>query len=237
MHYIFSVEGNIGSGKSTLVKMLKEHLKKIKNTEVIYLPEPVAEWESIKDSDGKNAIEKYYENPDKYAFSFQMMAYISRIHQLRETLQTNNNVIIICERSVFTDKEIFAKMLHDDGKIGDIEYNIYCKWFYEFVKDIPVGGLIYVKTNPEICERRVIKRNRKGETIPLVYLQNCHKYHEDWLNNESLPVLKLDGDNDFIDKLPDTWLETINIFVNSLSPRIVEIPVPEVMDMINAVYC
>jgi len=125
MHYIFSVEGNIGSGKSTLVKMLKEHLKKIKNTEVIYLPEPVAEWESIKDSDGKNAIEKYYENPDKYAFSFQMMAYISRIHQLRETLQTNNNVIIICERSVFTDKEIFAKMLHDDGKIGEIEYNIY----------------------------------------------------------------------------------------------------------------
>tara|TARA_Y100001936_G_scaffold251503_1_gene307723 strand:- start:1876 stop:2589 length:714 start_codon:yes stop_codon:yes gene_type:complete len=237
MHYIFSVEGNIGSGKSTLVKMLKEHLKKIKNTEVIYLPEPVAEWESIKDSDGKNAIEKYYENPDKYAFSFQMMAYISRIHQLRETLHTNNNVIIICERSVFTDKEIFAKMLHDDGKIGEIEYNIYCKWFYEFVKDIPVGGLIYVKTNPEICERRVIKRNRKGETIPLVYLQNCHKYHEDWLNNESLPVLKLDGDNDFIDKLPDTWLETINIFVNSLSPRIVEIPVPEVMDMINAVYC
>ena len=237
MHYIFSVEGNIGSGKSTLVKMLKEHLKKIKNTEVIYLPEPVAEWESIKDSDGKNAIEKYYENPDKYAFSFQMMAYISRIHQLRETLHTNNNVIIICERSVFTDKEIFAKMLHDDGKIGEIEYNIYCKWFYEFVKDIPVGGLIYVKTNPEICERRVIKRNRKGETIPLEYLQNCHKYHEDWLNNESLPVLKLDGDNDFIDKLPDTWLETINIFVNSLSPRIVEVPVPEVMDMINAVYC
>lgn len=237
MHYIFSVEGNIGSGKSTLVKMLKEHLKKIKNTEVIYLPEPVAEWESIKDSDGKNAIEKYYENPDKYAFSFQMMAYISRIHQLRETLQTNNNVIIICERSVFTDKEIFAKMLHDDGKIGEIEYNIYCKWFYEFVKDIPVGGLIYVKTNPEICERRVIKRNRKGETIPLEYLQNCHKYHEDWLNNESLPVLKLDGNNDFIDKLPDTWLETINIFVNSLSPRIVEVPIPEVMDMINAVYC
>ena len=237
MHYIFSVEGNIGSGKSTLVKMLKEHLKKIKNTEVIYLPEPVAEWESIKDSDGKNAIEKYYENPDKYAFSFQMMAYISRIHQLRETLQTNNNVIIICERSVFTDKEIFAKMLHDDGKIGEIEYNIYCKWFYEFVKDIPVGGLIYVKTNPEICEQRVIKRNRKGETIPLEYLQNCHKYHEDWLSNESLPVLKLDGNNDFIDKLPDTWLKTINVFVDSLSPKILVVPPPEIKAMIDAVYC
>ena len=217
MHYIFSVEGNIGSGKSTLVKMLKETLKTIDNTDVIYLPEPVSVWESIKAKDGKNAIEKYYENPEKYAFSFQMMAYISRIHQLRETLKTKDNVIIISERSVFTDKEIFAKMLHDDGKIEDIEFNIYCKWFYEFVKDIPVGGLIYVKTEPKICEKRVIIRNRKGETIPLSYLQNCHKYHEDWLNNEDLPVLTLNGNNDFIDCLPSKWLELIETFVNKLS--------------------
>jgi len=220
MNYLFSIEGNIGSGKSTLVKMLKNQLKTIKNTKVIYLPEPVEVWESIKDKDGKNAIEKYYENPDKYAFPFQMMAYISRIHQLRETLKTNDNVIIICERSVFTDKEIFAKMLHDDQKIGDIEYNIYCKWFYEFVKDIPVGGLIYVKTDPKNCQNRVIKRKRKGEIIPLSYLQNCHKYHEDWLNNENLPILKLNGNTDFIDKLPDNWLSSINIFVDSLSPAL-----------------
>ena len=220
MHYIFSIEGNIGSGKSTIINMLKnklKNIKNIKNTSVIYLPEPVEVWESIKDSDGKNAIEKYYENPDKYAFAFQMMAYISRIHQLRETLKKTDNVIIICERSVFTDKEIFAKMLHDDKKIGNIEYNIYCKWFYEFVKDIPVKGLIYVKTDPEICEGRVIKRKRKGEMIPLSYLQNCHKYHEDWLNNENLPILKLNGNKDFNDKLPDNWLDSINIFVDSLS--------------------
>ena len=237
MHYIFSVEGNIGSGKSTLVKMLKEHLEIIKNTTVIYLPEPVSVWESIKAKDGKNAIEKYYENPEKYAFSFQMMAYISRIHQLRETLKKNDNVIIISERSVFTDKEIFAKMLHDDGKIGDIEFNIYCKWFYEFVKDIPVGGLIYVKTKPEICEKRVIIRNRKGETIPLSYLQNCHKYHEDWLNNEDLPVLTLNGNDDFIERLPPNWLKLIEVFINNLSPRIIEVPEVDIKDVIESVYC
>ena len=237
MHYIFSVEGNIGSGKSTLVKMLKERLKLIKNTTVIYLPEPVSVWESIKAKDGKNAIEKYYENPEKYAFSFQMMAYISRIHQLRETLRNNDNVIIISERSVFTDKEIFAKMLHDDGKIEDIEFNIYCKWFYEFVKDIPVGGLIYVKTKPEICEKRVIIRNRKGETIPLTYLQNCHKYHENWLNNEDLPILTLDGNNDFIDCLPPDWLKIIEVFINDLSPRIIEVPEVNIKNVIESVYC
>ena len=237
MHYIFSVEGNIGSGKSTLVKMLKDAFKTVKNTNVVYLPEPVAVWESIKDKDGKNAIEKYYENPDKYAFSFQMMAYISRIHQLRESLKKSDNVVIICERSVFTDKEIFAKMLHDDEKIGDIEYNIYCKWFYEFVKDIPVGGLIYVKTQPEICEKRVLIRNRKGETIPLSYLQNCHKYHEDWLNNENLPVLTLDGNNDFIDCLPESWLKSIETFVETLSPRIIPTPDEDWKATIEAVYC
>ena len=204
---MFSVEGNIGAGKSTLIKMLQENLKTITNKQVIYLPEPVSVWESIKDKDGKNAIEKYYENPDKYAFPFQMMAFISRINL---TKGVGGDVIIISERSVFTDKEVFAKMLHDDNKIGDIEYNIYCKWFYEFVEDIPFGGLIYVKTNPEICEKRVIKRNRKGETaIGVSYLQNCHKYHEDWLNNESLPVLRLDGDDGFV----NTWLKEIEIFV------------------------
>ena len=102
-----------------------------------------------------------------------MMAYITRIHQLKEILKKESNTIIICERSVFTDKEIFAKMLHDDEKIEDIEYNIYCKWFYEFVKDIPVAGFLReVKTNPEKCEKRVIHRNRKGESIPLTYLEN-----------------------------------------------------------------
>lgn len=236
MIYIFSIEGNIGSGKSTLVEMLKNKLKIIKNTSVIYLPEPVEVWESIKDQDGKNAIEKYYENPEKYAFSFQMMAYISRIHQLKETMKNNNNVIIICERSVFTDKEIFAKMLHDDKKIGDIEYNIYCKWFYEFVKDIPVGGLIYVQTEPEICEKRVIKRNRKGEVIQLSYLQNCHKYHENWLGKENLPVLTLDGNNDFINALPPKWLKTIEIFIDSLSPRIINLPDVDLKNLIESVY-
>ena len=50
MHYIFSVEGNIGSGKSTLVKMLKNTFQNVKNTTVVYLPEPVSVWESITDN-------------------------------------------------------------------------------------------------------------------------------------------------------------------------------------------
>ena len=217
MHYIFTIEGNIGSGKSTLVKKLKKTFDNIDNIKIIFLQEPVSVWENIKDKNGKNIIEKYYENQKKYAFSFQMMAYISRIHQIKDVLKTNKNVIIISERSIFTDKEIFAKMLYDDNKIEEIEYNIYLKWFDEFVKDIPISGIIYVKTNPEICEKRVIKRNRKGETIPLSYLQNCHRYHENWLNNENTPILTLNGNQEFINDIPDGWFNTIKIFIKNLS--------------------
>tara|TARA_B100001287_G_C22578124_1_gene479641 strand:+ start:168 stop:881 length:714 start_codon:yes stop_codon:yes gene_type:complete len=217
MHYIYSIEGNIGSGKSTLVKKLKKTFDNIDNIKIIFLQEPVSVWENIKDKNGKNIIEKYYENQKKYAFSFQMMAYISRIHQIKDVLKNNKNVIIISERSIFTDKEIFAKMLYDDNKIEEIEYNIYLKWFDEFVKDIPISGIIYVKTNPEICEKRVVKRNRKGETIPLSYLQNCHRYHENWLNNENTPILTLNGNQEFINDIPDGWFNTIKIFIKNLS--------------------
>ena len=68
MYYIFSIEGNIGSGKSTLVKILTRTFKMLGNIPIIYLPEPVSIWESITDKNGKNIIEKYYENQEKYAF-------------------------------------------------------------------------------------------------------------------------------------------------------------------------
>ena len=87
MHYIFTIEGNIGSGKSTLLNILKQNLTSINGTEIIYLTEPVSAWESIQDKSGTNIIEKFYNDNKKYAFLFQMMAYISRIHQIKKTLK------------------------------------------------------------------------------------------------------------------------------------------------------
>ena len=122
---IFSIEGNIGSGKSTLINNLKKN-----NLNLIYLPEPVDLWNEIKDSNGVTIIEKYYQDQKRYAFPFQMMAYISRVSQIRQKFE--DNAIILTERCVFTDREIFAKMLYDDKKIEEIEYAIYLRWFDEF---------------------------------------------------------------------------------------------------------
>ena len=219
--HIFTVDGNIGSGKSTLIKLMKKKYKVFANKKIVYLPEPVDIWESIRDKNGKNVIESYYENQVKYAFPFQMMAYISRVHQIREIMEKcDDNTIIICERSVYTDKHVFAKMLYDNGTMNDIEIQIYKKWFDEFVKDFPFSGIIYVGTEPTKSLERVKIRNRKGEDIPLNYLKLCHLYHEKWLNNSSIPVLKLNGNKEFINAIPDDWDMAIKTFIKTNSRKI-----------------
>jgi len=232
MTYIFSIEGNIGSGKSTIINNLKNTLYNLNYKNIIYLPEPVDVWQSIKNSSGKNIIECYYENQQEYAFSFQMMAYISRIHQLRTAVKNNRGSIIITERSVLTDKNVFAKMLYDDKKIREIDYAIYLKWFNEFKKETPISGIIYIKTTPEIASERVVKRSRKGETIPIEYLRSCDSYHDNWLLNEKIPILQIDGSVDFLDEIPTDWYLNIKEFIRKYIPE----PVNVEFD-IDAMYC
>ena len=186
---IYSIEGNIGSGKSTIIKILKEHFKS--NDNIVFLLEPVDEWNTICDND-KTILEKYYENKKQYAFSFQMMAYISRLSQLKEALKKGYEYIIT-ERSLATDKNVFAKMLYDDNEIDDINYQIYNKWFDEFIKDIPSINYIYIKTDTVIAEARIVERARKGENkIAFEYLQKCSNYHEQWFNSIT-NYLKING--------------------------------------------
>ena len=224
MTRIYSLEGNIGSGKSTLIDLLQNskalNSKFLNN--IVYLPEPVDIWSTIKDDAGITILEKFYKDQNKYAFSFQMMAYISRISQLRQAIRDNPYSILITERSVYTDKNVFAQMLYDNNKIEKVNYNIYLRWFEEFTLDLPLSGIIYIKTSPEICNKRILERNRKGEdNIPLDYSIQCHKYHEAWLNKTQRPVLVLDGDSSHKTRISNKWLDEIKIFVHpEASPKI-----------------
>ena len=215
MTRIYSLEGNIGSGKSTLISLLEK--KNILNetflNNIVYLPEPVDIWSTIKDETGTTILEKFYADQDKYAFSFQMMAYISRIAQIRQTIKENPYAILITERSVYTDKNVFAQMLYNNKKIEKVNYEIYLKWFDEFTRELPLNGIIYIKTSPEICNKRILERNRKGETVPLDYSIQCHKYHEEWLNKTKSPVLVLDGNHSHKTHITDDWLEQIKVFI------------------------
>ena len=190
---IYSIEGNIGSGKSTLIREMKN---KIKGTNIIFVLEPVDEWDTIQDEEGENILTKFYNNQTKYAFSFQMMAYISRLAKLKRIIRQYPTATIITERSVLTDKHVFAKMLYDDNKIEKVNYIIYLKWFDEFIKDVKQDGFIYLDVGPKTCHDRVLKRGREGETISLSYLQRCDDYHKTWLLDKE-NVLVLEGDDEF----------------------------------------
>ena len=198
---IISIEGNIGSGKSTLIEMLKKipfadyNIKNLNVRDIIFIPEPVDEWNSIKDKNGETILSKFYNDTKKYSFAFQMMAYITRLAKTHEIIKKNPNCIFISERTLFTDKFVFCQMLYDSGFIEEVEYKIYNKWFDEF-NTIAIKNYIYVKSNPDVCLDRVIKRNRNGEqSITKEYLTDCHKYHSKWLNDQS-NVLVFDGNID-----------------------------------------
>lgn len=198
MPTIFSIEGNIGSGKSTIVDILRNKLPEwLSTSQIIFLDEPVAVWDTIRDENNITILEKFYKDQTKYAFSFQMMAYISRLAMIKEAMKRNYNSIIITERSVWTDREVFAKMLYDDKKIEKVNYEIYLKWFDSFIKDIPLTGIIYIDANVDTCQERIKKRNRTGETIPKEYSQKCKYYHDNWINNIDIDVLTLDGNYNF----------------------------------------
>lgn len=198
---IISIDGNIGSGKSTLLEILKKEFAQ--NEDVIFLREPVDIWESIVDENGTNIIEKFYEDQTKYAFSFQLIAYISRLALLKEALEQNPDKIIITERSLFTDKYVFAKMLYDSEKIEPINYRIYLQFFDTFVKDYGVDKILYIKTDPEKCSERILKRGRSGEqNIPLDYLIECDTYHNEMIDHADLKnaiKIVIDGNIDIVE--------------------------------------
>jgi len=197
---IISIEGNIGAGKTTILDKLQERLSN--NTNVIFLREPVDIWESISSIEtGKNILQSFYGNPEKYAFTFQVMAYSTRLSNLRDAIRKNPNCsIIICERSLCADKEIFAQMLYDDGIMDDIQYQVYNQFYNEYAHEYKLDSVIHIDADATVCYNRVQSRNRAGESaIELEYLQKCNKYHEKWLyetDNNDIDVYRINANVD-----------------------------------------
>ena len=206
---VVSIDGNIGAGKTTLFRELQSRFSNRKN--FIFLDEPVSTWQTICDENGVSLLELFYKDSDSWSFSFQMAAYISRLALLKEAHERNPNAVIITERSLNTDRQVFAKMLYDQGKINKVDYQIYLKWFDTFAKDFPVQKIIYVKTDPKNCHNRIKVRAREGESvIPLEYLQSCHSYHEEMVNPyNSSQLIVIDGNLDLNDNnnIMNVWIE------------------------------
>ena len=211
---IVSIEGNIGSGKSTVLEILREYFKD--NKKVFFVDEPVAEWNNVRDGD-KTILELFYENKEKYSFSFQILAYITRLRKLLNAIDDKSNEIIICERSIYTDKFVFAKMLYQQGYINEIEWQSYNYWFDTFKEKTNVDSIIYINTEPNICFDRIKKRNRNGESsIPLEYLRHCHQLHHEWLHeNKKDNIINFDGNIELGEDNQHEYINQLNMFMES----------------------
>jgi deoxyadenosine/deoxycytidine kinase len=195
MPILISLDGNIGAGKSTLLNKLRE----LPNVKVI--DEPVGVWEKYV-NDGKNLLELFYEDKSRWAYTFQNAAIITRLQNIQNTMKENPGYdIFITERSILTDKYVFADMLHNSGSMNDLEWSLYNTWFDTYGKDVIVTGVVWLDVDPDTCIERIRTRNRKGEEeIPIEYLHALEKQHQSWLLNTDLPVLRITS-NERIDQM------------------------------------
>jgi deoxyadenosine/deoxycytidine kinase len=184
---VISLEGLIGGGKSYLLDKIKEAMP-----DVMTVPEPVGEWMTLKNAAGKSLLELFYEDKHRWSYTFQNCAILTRILGLKNALRDCKKKIIITERSVLTDRYVFAEMLRDGGDIDSMEWDLYMKWYNAFASELPVKGVIHLTTGVGTSAERIVKRGRHGEDhIPLDYLSALDAQHTKWLSNTTMPVLKI----------------------------------------------
>ena len=201
---IIAFEGNIGAGKSTFINYLKKNMTYLFGKKVIYIEEPLHLWQNLG---GVDMLKKFYSNQEKYAFEFQMLATISRLKMLEESIKINKNVVYVIERCVLSDYHIFTKMLSRQSKMNEQQQIIINMWFSHI--KINIDYIVYLKTSPVNAYNRCRMRNRKGETVEFDYIDSCHNMYESWLNKETSNLITLDCDNHMSDHVYQDHITTI----------------------------
>jgi deoxyadenosine/deoxycytidine kinase len=167
----YIIEGNIGSGKSTILDILE------KMPDIECIPEPVELWKSFKSPDGVNLLHHLYLDKEKYIYLFQSIVCMTHAERL-EAIHKKD--IRIVERSMLSIKNIFIKAC----TMSPLEMDCFMYWFEWLSKKFEpqIDGIIYIRSSPEVCATRIQNRARAEETsIDIDYLHLLHKYHEEWL--------------------------------------------------------
>lgn len=215
----FVVDGNIGAGKTTFLRILSDYFC----AHVVY--EPTAKWQKIIGQE--NLLENFYRDTPRWAYTFQSYAFVTRILEQESHALAHSEPIQILERSVFSDRYCFAKNCFELGFMSELEWKLYQDWFSWLVDNYVIrpNGFIYLRVDPLVCYKRLVKRQRKEEIgISLDYLDRLHQKHEDWLVQKKdvapyvkdIPVLVLDCNEDFEKTLTNQHrhLESVAQFVD-----------------------
>ena len=187
MKKFITIAGNIGAGKSTLVRLLSARL----GWEPFY--EPVAENPYLAD---------FYRDMSTWAFHAQIFFLTHRLKAHVELIRFPSSVIQ--DRSVYEDAEIFAQNLYLAGNIGQRDYQTYRELYETVLRLLPPPDLvIYLRASASTLLGRLARRGRDYErTISLEYIESLNQLYENWLSNFNIcPVLTVPADDlDFVDQ-------------------------------------
>jgi len=195
-----AVAGNIGAGKSSLTRLLAERFG----------------WNPCFESvDDNPYLPDFYGDMSRWSFHLQIYFLANRFKHHKRMTESGESVIQ--DRSIYEDAEIFARNLHDIGKMDDRDYTNYASLFQVMTDYLKSPDLmIYLRASIDTLVQQISRRGRSFEQgIQREYLEQLNKHYEDWITNYHRgPLLIIESDNlDFVNRQTD--LELIVRLVNA----------------------
>ncbi len=183
------IAGNIGSGKTTLTKMLSEHYGWTPKYEAVtYNP----------------YLEDYYDDIHRWSFNLEVYFLTQRF---KDILAINNaEGTIIQDRTIFEGVRIFVANNYEMGNLSERDYNTYMDLFNLMISLVKAPDLlIYLKSSVPHLVAQIQKRGREYEkSISLEYLSGLNEKYEKWIENYDGHILIIDADNlDFANRPED----------------------------------
>jgi deoxyadenosine/deoxycytidine kinase len=175
-----AIAGNIGSGKTTLTRMLAHRYG--------WTPryEPV---------DNNPYLADFYADMERWAFNTQIYFLNKRFREVVEISRSDET--IIQDRTIFEDARIFAPNLHDQGKLSDRDFDNYTDLFDLMISLVKLPDLmIYIRSSIPTLVEQIQKRGRDFEqSIRIDYLEGLSRRYEEWIATYEGPLIIVDGDN------------------------------------------
>jgi len=188
--FVVSVEGNIGSGKSSMLKVFENMTDKVTT-----VPEPVEEWQDLN---GHNLLHKLYEDPGRWSFQFQSYIQLTRLRLLKSP---TDKPVKLLERSIQNNRFCFLELAKRQGSLTLPELSVLYSW-YDFLDQnmgLDLDLIVYLRADPEVSYERMRNRGRSEESeVPLDFITSLHNVYEDWLIEQkfgeiNVPVLVMDA--------------------------------------------
>lgn len=185
-----AIAGNIGSGKTTLTKMLAKRYG--------WTPrfEPV---------DNNPYLDDFYHDMNRWSFNLQVYFLNKRFKEVVEISQSDEN--IIQDRTIFEDAKIFAPNLHDQGYMSDRDFENYSDLFDLMMSLVKLPQLmIYIRSSIPTLVKHIEKRGRSFEkSIRIDYLTGLQQRYEDWIKNYKGELIIIDGDKLSFEDTPEDF--------------------------------